>query len=120
MQIHLNQSSQQQQQNGILVALDTGESNGYHDQSHSNSFPSIGKSTPNSLQSTKKFLLKNSDIIFENDVLQIGIKAEPMKNIIRLEFYYGNKTSFNLTNLSTNIDLSLELENGTKNEEFPC
>jgi len=102
--VQLNQP--QEQQNGLLVSLDTVEPNNHYDQSTSYSLPST--TSP----STKKFLFKNSDIIFENDLLQIGIKAELMKNILNVEFYYGNKTNFNLSNISTNIILSGELESG--------
>lgn len=112
-QIHLNQ---QQQQNGLLVSLDI-ESNGHNDQSTSLfSLPSTSPyslpSQSTTLQSTKKFLFKNSDIIFENDIIQIGIKGEALKSVLRVEFYYGNKTNFTLTNVSTNITLVDELEPG--------
>jgi AP-2 complex subunit alpha len=103
--VHLHQ--QQEQPNGLLVSLDTIESNGYYDQSTSFSLPTTTTSS-----STKKFLFKNSDIIFENDLLQIGIKGQLMKSILHVEFYYGNKTNFNLSNISTNITLTGELESG--------
>ncbi|UJR23024.1 hypothetical protein I4U23_026050 [Adineta vaga] len=107
--MHLNQQQQQQQQNGLLVSLDTTESNGYYETSTSSSLPST-----TSVHSTKKFSFKNSDIIFENDIIQIGIKGELTKSILRVEFYYGNKTNFNLTNISTNISLNDELDPGLR------
>ena len=114
--MHLNQQQpspqQQQQQNGILVSLDPIESNGHSEPSTSYSLPLTGKSSGNPLQSTRKLLFKNSEIIFENDLLQIGIKIEPMKQTLKVEFYYGNKTSSNLTNLTSTIQLSPELETG--------
>jgi AP-2 complex subunit alpha len=67
---------------------------------------------PKVMPSTRKFLFKNSEIIFENDLVQIGIKAETTKSIMQIEFYYGNKTNFNLTNLTTSIGSSSELETG--------
>lgn len=106
------------QQNGLLVSLDTNDSNGYYDQSPPTTTtappPPTSSTTTKSIasESTKKFLFKNSDIIFENDLLQIGIKAESNKNVLRLEFYYGNKTNSNLSNITTNIDLPGELESG--------
>ena len=93
--------AQQEQPNGLLVSLDTIESNGHYDQSISSTS-----------STTKKFLFKNSDIIYENDLLQIGIKSELKKNILHVEFYYGNKTNFILSNISTNINLYGELESG--------
>ncbi len=68
-----------------------------------------------SSQSTRKFLFKNSDIIFENDLVQIGIKGETMKSSMHIELYYGNKTNFTLTNFSTNIFATGELESGQIN-----
>ncbi|CAF3417522.1 unnamed protein product [Rotaria sp. Silwood1] len=119
--IHLNQQQQQQQQqqNGLLLSFDTIESNTHYNESTSYSLPSTLTTTTTAaaaapttatIQSTKKFLFKNSDIIFENDLVQIGIKGEATKNILHVEFYYGNKTNFNLTNISTHITLLGELE----------
>ncbi|CAF1162721.1 unnamed protein product [Adineta ricciae] len=105
--MHLHQ---QQQQNGLLVSLDTTESNGHYETSASSSLPSSLSSSSAALQTNKKFLFKNSDIIFENDILQIGIKGEPKKSVLHVEFYYGNKTNFNLTNLSASISLADELD----------
>ncbi|CAF1367403.1 unnamed protein product [Adineta steineri] len=108
--IHLNQQHQQQQQNGLLVSLDTIESNGHYNESTSYSLPSSSVPSTAPLQSAKKLLFKNSDIIFENDIIQIGIKVEIMKSILRVEFYYGNKTNSNLTNMSSSISLADELD----------
>ncbi|CAF4690086.1 unnamed protein product [Rotaria sp. Silwood1] len=110
--MHLNQhqQQQQQQQNGLLVSLDIPESNGHYEEPTSNSFSSITKSSTSSVQSNKKFLFKNSDIIFESELIQIGVKGESIKSSMHIELYYGNKTNFNLTNFSTNIFLSGELE----------
>jgi len=116
--MHLNQ---QQQQNGLLVSLDTPESNGHHEESPSNSFPLSSKSSSSTLQSTtKKFLFKNSDIIFENDLIQVGIKGELTKSSLHIELYYGNKTNVHLTNFSTNIFALGELESGKFTSFFVC
>ena len=114
--MHLHQ---QQQQNGLLVSLDTTESNGHYETSASSSLPLSSSSSSTAaaasvLQTNKKFLFKNSDIIFENDILQIGIKGEPTKSVLHVEFYYGNKTNFNLTNLSASISLADELDPGKR------
>jgi len=37
-----------------------------------------------------------------------------MKSVLRVEFYYGNKTNFNLTNISTNITVADELIPGKR------
>lgn len=41
-----------------------------------------------------RFVSKNSGVLFENDLLQIGVKAEFRKNLGRIVLYYGNKTQF--------------------------
>jgi AP-2 complex subunit alpha len=61
---------------------------------------------------TKKFLFKNSDIIFENELIQIGVKGETIKNSMNIELYYGNKTNFHLSNFSVNIFTFGGLESG--------
>ena len=97
----VNAPPPQQQQDGLLLALDTDESYATYSPATSNSVPTA---TNTSQSSTKKFLFKNSDIIFENDLLQIGIKSELKKSVLQLEFYYGNKTNSTLSNISTSIN----------------
>ena len=41
-----------------------------------------------------RFICKNNGVLFENDLLQIGVKAEFRQNLGRIGLYYGNKTSF--------------------------
>ena len=40
-----------------------------------------------------KFVSKNNGVLFENDLLQIGVKSEFRQNLGRLTLFYGNKTS---------------------------
>jgi AP-2 complex subunit alpha len=37
--------------------------------------------------------LKQSGILFENEILQVGVKLEARGNLARVGMYYGNKTS---------------------------
>ena len=108
--------SPQQQQDGLLLSLDTNESYATYDNSSSSlsyALPSITTTTTgSSSSSTKKLLFKNSDIIFENDLLQIGIKTELKKPTLHVEFYYGNKTNSTLSNISVNITPPGEFEPG--------
>lgn len=41
---------------------------------------------------TKRFVFKNNGVLFENDLLQIGVKSEYRQNLGRLGLFYGNKT----------------------------
>ncbi|CAH0561918.1 unnamed protein product [Brassicogethes aeneus] len=46
----------------------------------------------------KKFICKNNGVLFENDLIQIGVKSEFRNNLGRLGLFYGNKTSVPLQN----------------------
>ncbi|CAF0755718.1 unnamed protein product [Didymodactylos carnosus] len=132
--INLNQHTvQQQQQNGLLVSLDNESStdennyslasilsnssapitsNNFYKQSSLDQQQSSFYPKPNSVPSTlgsKKLLFKTSDVIFENDLLQIGAKLETQKNICRCELYFGNKTDINMTSFSPSLALTGEL-----------
>ncbi|XP_029638753.1 AP-2 complex subunit alpha-2 isoform X2 [Octopus sinensis] len=57
-------------------------------------------------ESFKKFICKNNGVLFENDLLQIGVKSEYRCNLCRLGMFYGNKTSFHFTAFSVDIECS--------------
>lgn len=48
-----------------------------------------------------KLSWKNNGILYENDILQIGVKAEYRLNLGRMTLFYGNKSDFSL-NVSNN------------------
>ena len=39
-----------------------------------------------------RFICKNNGVLFENDILQIGIKSEYRLNLGRVGIFFGNKT----------------------------
>ena len=43
-----------------------------------------------------RFVCKNNGVLFENDIIQIGIKSEFRQNLGRIGVFYGNKTSMPL------------------------
>jgi len=45
----------------------------------------------------KKLVCKHNGVVFENDLLQIGIKCEYKQNLGRIAVFYGNKTNFQFT-----------------------
>ncbi|KAJ8894951.1 hypothetical protein PR048_000258 [Dryococelus australis] len=59
--------------------------------------------TAQSTYNAKKFICKNNGVLFENDLIQIGVKSEFRQNLGRLGLFYGNKTSFPLQNFSPTI-----------------
>ena len=40
-----------------------------------------------------KFFLTNSGVVFENELLQIGIKMEFRERLGRIQLFYGNKSN---------------------------
>jgi AP-2 complex subunit alpha len=48
-------------------------------------------------------------VLFENDLIQIGVKSEYRQNLARIGMFYGNKTSFRFTNFTTNLSCPGEL-----------
>jgi len=45
----------------------------------------------------KKLVCKHNGVVFESDLLQIGIKAEYKQNVGHIAVFYGNKTNFQFT-----------------------
>ena len=57
----------------------------------------------------KKFYCKNNGVLFENDVIQIGVKTECRSNLARLALFYGNKTTSPFLNFQPVVTCSPEL-----------
>ncbi|NP_001382022.1 AP-2 complex subunit alpha-1 isoform 2 [Rattus norvegicus] len=53
----------------------------------------IGPPIPEADELLNKFVCKNSGVLFENQLLQIGVKSEFRQNLGRMYLFYGNKTS---------------------------
>ncbi|XP_067088593.1 AP-2 complex subunit alpha-2 [Osmerus mordax] len=50
-----------------------------------------------------KFVCKNNGVLFENQLLQIGIKSEYRQNLGRMYLFYGNKTSVQFSSFCTTV-----------------
>jgi len=50
-----------------------------------------------------RFVTKNNGVLFENDLLQLGVKSEFRGNLGRLALYFGNKTTFPLNNFVSEV-----------------
>lgn len=57
----------------------------------------------------KKLVWKNNGVLFENDLLQIGVKAEYRVNLGRMTLFYGNKTAFPMVGFNPSISCPGEL-----------
>ncbi|XP_068602772.1 AP-2 complex subunit alpha-2-like [Brachionichthys hirsutus] len=50
-----------------------------------------------------RFICKNNGVIYENQLLQIGLKSEYRQNLGRIYIFYGNKTSTQFLGFSTSV-----------------
>jgi len=54
----------------------------------------------------KKFYCKNNGVLYENDIIQIGVKTECRSNLARLALFYGNKTNHPFLNFQPGVTCS--------------
>uniref|UniRef100_A0A8B9RF32 AP-2 complex subunit alpha n=1 Tax=Astyanax mexicanus TaxID=7994 RepID=A0A8B9RF32_ASTMX len=55
-----------------------------------------------------RFVCKNNGVLFENQLLQIGIKSEYRQNLGRMYLFYGNKTSVQFVSFTTTLNVQLK------------
>ncbi|XP_022597240.1 AP-2 complex subunit alpha-2 isoform X1 [Seriola dumerili] len=101
----------------ILSAGTMGSTQSFTDLLNLNSAPSTGASLlvdvfsdSSTLASTDvseenffRFVCKNNGVIFENQLLQIGLKSEYRQNLGRMYVFYGNKTSTQFLSFSSSV-----------------
>ncbi len=61
--------------------------------------------------SFSRFIAKNNGVLFENDLLQIGVKSEFRQNLGRVILFYGNKTTFPFMAFMSETQCSDQLAN---------
>uniref|UniRef100_A0A8P4K8T7 AP-2 complex subunit alpha n=1 Tax=Dicentrarchus labrax TaxID=13489 RepID=A0A8P4K8T7_DICLA len=54
----------------------------------------------------REFVCKNNGVIYENQLLQIGLKSEYRQNLGRMYVFYGNKTSTQFLSFSSSVSCS--------------
>ncbi|XP_005412883.1 PREDICTED: AP-2 complex subunit alpha-1 isoform X4 [Chinchilla lanigera] len=78
----------------------------------------ISPPIPEADELLNKFVCKNNGVLFENQLLQIGVKSEFRQNLGRMYLFYGNKTSVQFQNFSPTVvhpgDLQTQLAVQTK------
>lgn len=100
---HNNKLNSNANANADLLGLSTPPANNINNLSNSNNsalldvLGDIYGNNNAAVYSTKKFLFKNNGVLFENEMLQIGVKSEFRQNLGRLGLFYGNKTQVPLT-----------------------
>ncbi|KAK2712256.1 AP-2 complex subunit alpha-like isoform X1 [Artemia franciscana] len=65
-------------------------------------------STADTTDNYKKFLFKNNGVLFENDLVQIGVKSEFRQSLGRMGLYIGNKTNQALSNFTSSVDAGVD------------
>ncbi|CAH2318901.1 AP-2 complex subunit alpha-1 isoform X2 [Pelobates cultripes] len=57
-----------------------------------------------------RFVCKNNGVLFENQLLQIGVKSEFRQNLGRMYLFYGNKTSVQFQSFTSTVSYPAELQ----------
>lgn len=58
-----------------------------------------------------KFVCKNNGVLFENQLLQMGVKSEFRQNLGRMYVFYGNKTSVQFQSFTPTVTFPGDLQN---------
>ncbi|XP_041427575.1 AP-2 complex subunit alpha-1 isoform X2 [Xenopus laevis] len=66
---------------------------------------------PGAEENFLRFVCKNNGVLFENQLLQIGVKSEFRQNLGRMYLFYGNKTSVQLQSFAPTVSYPGELQN---------
>uniref|UniRef100_A0A665WDX8 AP-2 complex subunit alpha n=1 Tax=Echeneis naucrates TaxID=173247 RepID=A0A665WDX8_ECHNA len=56
-----------------------------------------------------RFVCKNNGVIYENQLLQIGLKSEYRQNLGRIYVFYGNKTSTQFLSFTSSVTITPQL-----------
>ena len=84
----------------------------------SDSASAVAPLAPGSEDNFARFVCKNNGVLFENQLLQIGLKSEFRQNLGRMFIFYGNKTSTQFLNFTPTLicadDLQTNLNLQTK------
>ncbi|KAG8567807.1 hypothetical protein GDO81_013781 [Engystomops pustulosus] len=66
---------------------------------------------PGTEENFLRFVCKNNGVLFENQLLQIGVKSEFRQNLGRMYLFYGNKTSVQFQSFTPNVSYPGDLQN---------
>ncbi|XP_077995107.1 AP-2 complex subunit alpha-2-like [Glandiceps talaboti] len=58
---------------------------------------------PSNEDNYNRFITKNNGVLFENELLQIGVKSEFRMSLGRVALFYGNKTSYQFMNFVPSV-----------------
>ncbi|KAM6466576.1 AP-2 complex subunit alpha-2 isoform 1-T1 [Liasis olivaceus] len=74
---------------------------------------------PGSEDNFARFVCKNNGVLFENQLLQIGLKSEFRQNLGRMFIFYGNKTSTPFLNFIPTLICSDDLQSSLNLQTKP-
>lgn len=74
---------------------------------------------PGSDDNFARFVCKNNGVLFENQLLQIGLKSEFRQNLGRMFIFYGNKTSTQFLNFTPTVICSDDLQSSLNLQTKP-
>ncbi|XP_074853941.1 AP-2 complex subunit alpha-2 isoform X1 [Carettochelys insculpta] len=74
---------------------------------------------PGSEDNFARFVCKNNGVLFENQLLQIGLKSEFRQNLGRMFIFYGNKTSTQFLNFTPTLICSDGLQSSLNLQTKP-
>lgn len=89
-----------------LLGLGLGDSSGSAPAAATNGVNGFDGPTDN----IAKFFCKNNGVLYEDAVIQIGVKTECRTNLARLALFYGNKTAHPFLNFQPIVTSSPELQ----------
>lgn len=73
-----------------------------------NNSNSTGTGVGGTINNAKRFVFKSNGVLFENELIQIGVKSEFRQNLGRISLFYGNKTQVALQNFTPVLQWSAE------------
>ncbi|KAM6359969.1 AP-2 complex subunit alpha-2 isoform 2-T2 [Alca torda] len=85
----------------------------------SDSPSAVAPLAPGSDDNFARFVCKNNGVLFENQLLQIGLKSEFRQNLGRMFIFYGNKTSTQFLNFTPTVICSDDLQSSLNLQTKP-
>ncbi|KAM9220211.1 AP-2 complex subunit alpha-2 isoform 3-T3 [Dugong dugon] len=85
----------------------------------SDSASAVAPLAPGSEDNFARFVCKNNGVLFENQLLQIGLKSEFRQNLGRMFIFYGNKTSTQFLNFTPTLICSDSLQSNLNLQTKP-
>uniref|UniRef100_A0A8B9FFX3 AP-2 complex subunit alpha n=1 Tax=Amazona collaria TaxID=241587 RepID=A0A8B9FFX3_9PSIT len=85
----------------------------------SDSASAVAPLAPGSDDNFARFVCKNNGVLFENQLLQIGLKSEFRQNLGRMFIFYGNKTSTQFLNFTPTVICSDDLQSSLNLQTKP-